>query len=139
MFEGFDVRARLLYEAAEQLGWTSDSRAIVDRVRRLAIGLPAEDELSVLLPWLGRCCLVHKLDQEENSDHSKRKYRVPDLLAIFDYGGRHIPVLIEVKSTDDSTLSWQPDYRDALCAYAAALRLPFLVAWRQKTFWVRGL
>ena len=41
-------RTRLLFEALEQLGWT-DATEVARFVRRLELGLPAEDELSVLL------------------------------------------------------------------------------------------
>jgi Holliday junction resolvase len=136
MREKGDVRAHLLFEALQQLGWDSNAESLIDRVRRLEIGLPAEDELSVVLNWLGRSRLVHKLDQLQSPPGSRTEYRVPDLLAIFEYHGRAVPVLIEVKTSDEATLSWRPDYRDALQRYADALRLPLLVAWRHRTFWV---
>jgi len=46
-----------------------------------------------------------------------------------------IPVLIEVKSKRDVTLSWRPDYIAALNRYASHVRLPLLVAWKHHTFW----
>ena len=42
---------------------TNNAEALAAGVRRLARGLPAEDELSVILSWLGHCRLIHKLDQ----------------------------------------------------------------------------
>lgn len=55
----------------------------------------------------------------------------------FEYHGKEVPVLIEVKTTPYTTnrLSWQPAYRDTLVRYADMLRLPLLIAWRVGTFW----
>ena len=105
------------------------------RVQRLQIVLPAEDEFSVILGWLGRCQLVHKLDQFQFPPESRSLFQVPDLIAVFDYHGRSIPVLIEVKTDKDATLSWPPDYRERIQQYADTLGLPLLVAWRRKTLW----
>lgn len=127
-------KARLLYEAAEQLGW-SDPKEIAERAKGLERGLPAEDELSVLLFWLGRCRLVHKLDQFPYPPASRREYRVPDLLVVFEGPEGRIPVLIEVKSQEDKQLSWRPDYLAGLNHYASLVRLPLLVAWKHRTFW----
>ena len=113
----------------------ADAGTIATRVLRLQIGLPAEDEFSVVLSWLGRCRLVHKLDQVQSPPESRDYIRVPDLLAVFDYHGRDVPVLIEVKSSIDKTLSWRPDFRDALQRYADTMNLPLLIAWRHRTFW----
>lgn len=127
----------LIAEALQQLGSKADPKAIADRVRRLQRGLPAEDEFSMLLTWLGRCRLVHKLDQLQSPLGSRKTWRAPDLFAVFDYHGREVPVLIEVKTTPftNNTLSWQPAYRDTLLRYADMVKLPLLVAWRFGTFW----
>src|SRR5262245_32471512 len=99
----------LLAEAVRQLAPGASARDIVNRVRRLQIGLPAEDEFSVLLTWLGRCRLVHKLDQLQSPRESRERWCVPDLLAVFDYEGRDVPVLIEVKTSapTNNRLSWR--------------------------------
>jgi Holliday junction resolvase len=128
--------ARLFYEAIQQLGAGADSAAIIERVRRLQLGLPAEDEFSLILSALGRCRTVHKLDQFQSPRQSSKELQVPDLLAVFRHKDRDVPVLIEVKSEKEQTLSWRSDYKDALDAYARAVRLPLLVAWKHKTFWV---
>jgi Holliday junction resolvase len=129
-----EERARIIFEAAEQLAW-SDPKSISDLARRLANGLPAEDEFSVLISWLGRCKLVHKLDQLQFPRDSKRTFRVPDLLAIFEHKGKNYPVLIEVKTKEDNKLSWKPDYLNGLRNYGDLLGLPVLVAWKYRTFW----
>jgi len=128
-------RARLVFEAAERLGW-SDADEVAKFVRRLERGLPAEDEFSVVLRWLGQCRLVHKLDQFPYPPGVWSRYRVPDLLAVFEVDGQAVPALIEVKVNADPVLSWKPAYLAALQRYAELLRLPLLVAWKHGTIWV---
>jgi Holliday junction resolvase len=134
MVMGTKDKAYILFEAAQAAGW-SNAREIADFARRLDRGLPAEDELSVIFHWLGRCKLVHKLDQFPYPPGIWSHYRVPDLLAVFEVDGFSVPVLIEVKNSADSILSWKPDYLDALQSYAALLKMPLLVAWKHRTFW----
>jgi len=74
--------------------------------------------------------LTHKLDQFQAPATSSQAYRVPDLLAIFEHDGRDIPVLIEVKKTKKTSLSWKPDYFNALRRYWQVLGLPVLLAWK---------
>ena len=127
--------ARLLFEAMQQLGSAAKPDDVAARVKRLEVGLPAEDELSAVFSWLGRCRLVHKLDQLQTPSSSKNVWRVPDLLAVFEYDGRTIPVLIEVKTSKKPQLSWRPEFRDALRRYAELLGLPLLIAWRYQSIW----
>lgn len=127
--------AQLLSEAISELGFNTTPQALVDRVRQLQIGQPSEDEFALLLGWLGRCSLVHKLDQLQVPPASPAIYRVPDLLAIFRYKEREIPVLIEIKTTADHKLSWRPDYYEALTRYARLLNMPLLLAWNFCGFW----
>lgn len=127
-------KSRLIFEAAERLGWSNPAE-IAEFAKRLEAGLPAEDELSVIFHWLGQCRLVHKLDQFPYPPGVWELYRVPDVLAVFEVGGRHYPVLIEVKTCIDKTLSWKPDYLSSLQRYASLLNLPLLVAWKHRSFW----
>ena len=55
----------LVHEALTQLGWGADGKRIAARIWRLNIGLPREDEFSVVCGWLGQCELIHKLDQRQ--------------------------------------------------------------------------
>jgi Holliday junction resolvase len=124
---------RLIREALVLLGMNADADEIVRAVRRLNYGLPAEDEFSVVCAWLGRCKLIHKLDQQQSPVSSTQMLQVPDLLAIFEGAG---PCLIEVKSSLDNTLSFKPDYLARLQACANALGMPLLVAWKRYNLWV---
>jgi Holliday junction resolvase len=124
--------ARLIHEVLTNLGFDADAHAVANQVRRLDFGLPAEGEFSVVCAWLGQCRLIHKLDQKQTPALSKELFQVPDLLACFDAGG---PVLIEVKSSTDRTLSLRPDYHAKLTRYAEMLRLPLLIAWKHHSLW----
>ncbi|MGT3280666.1 hypothetical protein [Yersinia enterocolitica] len=127
---------RLIHESLEQLGWEADATAIAERVNRLNIGLPLEDEFSIICGWLGQCNLVHKLDQQQYPTTSNDKFQVPDLLANFDArGAGNITVLIEVKSCKGNVLSFRPDYVSRLRAYGQLLGLPILIAWRKFGIW----
>lgn len=127
---------RLIHESLEQLGWSADATSIADRVNRLNIGLPLEDEFSIICGWLGQCNLVHKLDQQQYPTASKDTFQVPDLLANLNVrGAGNISVLIEVKSFNKNVLSLRPDYVSKLRAYGQLLGLPVLVAWRRYGVW----
>lgn len=127
---------RLIQEALTQLGWVADPKRLAARVRRLNLGLPKEDEFSVVCTWLGRCDLIHKLDQKQTPSKSRDTFQVPDLLAVFRYESRSVPVLIEVKSSNENTLSFRPDYLRRLQNYAALVRLPVLIAWKYLGLWI---
>lgn len=60
-----DSSARLLHEAIQQMGWSTDPTLLINRVKRLDLGLPAEDEFIFIISWLGKCSLAHKLDQSQ--------------------------------------------------------------------------
>ena len=127
---------RLVHESLEQLGWTADAKSIAERVHRLNIGLPLEDEFSIICGWLGQCSLVHKLDQQQYPTTSKDTFQVPDLLANFNVrGAGNTSVLIEVKSCEKNVLSLRPDYVSKLKAYGQLLGLPVLIAWRKVGIW----
>ena len=105
-----DVLARRIYDLLAQSDTNADVQSLVDRFKRLELGLPVEDEFILLLSWLGKCQLVHKLDQLAFPPSHIPIYRVPDLLAVFDLEGKRVPVLIEVKGRQSMSFSWRPDY-----------------------------
>lgn len=127
---------RLIHESLEQLGWVDDAARIADRVKRLNVGLPLEDEFSIICGWLGQCNLVHKLDQQQYPTPSKNSFQVPDLLGNFNVRGvGSITVLIEVKSSKKNVLSFTPDYVSKLKNYSKLLGVPILIAWRRYGVW----
>lgn len=128
-------RSRVLHEALEQIGW-SDADAVVQRVQRLDIGLPAEDEFAVICSWLGKCSLIHKLDQQQTPKSSRENYQVPDLLAVFDTGHNQYKVLIEVKTKNERYLTIRAKDRDKLIKYGELLGMPVLFAWKYHEVWM---
>ena len=131
-----DSSARLIHEAIQQIGWSADSASIVDRVKRLDLGLPAEDEFIFILSWLGKCSLVHKLDQGQFPPKSQDTYQVPDLLASFDTAVGLKSVLVEVKSTTKEKLVWKANYLQKLKNYSSLTGFPLLVAWKFYGLWL---
>ena len=130
-----DETEHLIYRALVELGWQADARRLANRVARLHLGLPREDEFAVVCTWLGRCALIHKLDQRENSTSHAAQFQIPDLLAVFVVDGKEVPVLIEVKSKKSETLSFRADYHAGLKRYASLLNLPLLIAWKYHGIW----
>lgn len=128
--------ARLIQDVLAELGWDADAATVADGVRRLDIGLPVEDEFSVVCAWLGKCQLLHKLDQQQVPVASKQEFQVPDLLAKFSTQTSKSPVLIEVKSKKDKLLSFKPDYLKRLQNYADLVGMPLLVAWKFHSVWM---
>lgn len=127
---------RLIQNALAELGYEVDTEAVTEQVRRLDIGLPAEDEFSVVCTWLGKCQLLHKLDQQQVPIASKQEFQVPDLLAKFSTQIGKAPVLIEVKSKKEKYLSFKPEYLEHLQNYSNLVGMPLLVAWKFHNFWM---
>ncbi len=127
---------RLIQDVLADLGYDADAAAVAEQVRRLDIGLPAEDEFSVLCAWLGKCQLLHKLDQHQVPVASKQQFQVPDLLAKFSTQISKAPLLIEVKSKKDKLLSFKPEYMERLQNYADLVSMPLLIAWKFHNLWM---
>lgn len=125
-----------IHEALQQLTNTTDGAGIAEQVLLLEKGLVAEDEVSLLFSWLGKCKLVHKLDQLISPPDARGQYAIPDLLVIFNYKGKEVPVLVEVKTSAASKISWRPDYINRLKRYAEIIGIPLLVAckWKESAF-----
>lgn len=136
MVETPDDLARLLHETLEAVGWDAEASELAQKVQRLDIGLPMEDEFSVVCAWLGHCELIHKLDQHQMPRMSSDTFQVPDLLARFTTQTDDRPVLIEVKRKSGNTLSFQPGYLQRLQNYADLMGMPLLIAWKFHSMWM---
>ncbi|ATQ70743.1 restriction endonuclease (plasmid) [Methylosinus trichosporium OB3b] len=123
---------RLIQDALAELGIKADSAKIAHKVKLLNLGLPAEDQFQVICAWLGKCDLIHKLDQVQAPLASRQTYQVPDLLAHFQEQGAF---LIEVKVFGKQTLSLRADYLARLKAYATLVSKPLLIAWTFHGLW----
>lgn len=131
-----DDLSRLVHEALEAVGWDAAAEDVAKQVRRLDLGLPAEDEFSVVCSWLGKCELIHKLDQHQMPRRSSEVYQVPDLLVRFDTQTNARPLLVEVKAKASQTLSFRPDYLNRLQKYASMMAMPLLIAWKYQSIWM---
>jgi hypothetical protein len=111
----------------------------IARLIHLQRSLDPENEFELILSWLGKCRLVHKLGQEQLPLSSPDEFRVPDLLAVFENESTLVPVLIEVKTSeppDPSTLDLgKLSFSAKYAAYAKLLNLPLLIAWRHRGIW----
>lgn len=134
--------ARLAFEVYEFLypggsfGQEVATASLGERVQRIRAGLKVEKEFFSMVSWLGRCAAIHGIDQSRMpvADH-QNNLRAPDFLAVVQYGPCLVPVLIEVKSCNDDKLVWTDTYITSLRAFADALQLPLLVAWKRDHFW----
>ena len=114
--------------------------ALVRRLTQLQRGLDPEHEFALILSWLGRCRLVHRLGQEQLPLDSTATFRVPDLLAVFEYENQLVPALIEVKTTDVADpmsleMGSLPYKKNKYAAYADVVGLHLLIAWRHRGIW----
>jgi hypothetical protein len=133
------AQLRFLLDALPHLGVTGDRTTLLAELTALHRNLQPEHEFALILSWLGRCQLIHKLGQEQLPHTSIDTYRVPDLLVVFEYDGRPIPVLIEVKTTappnDPLAMGRLTTIKPGHFRYAELLGLPLLIAWKDRTFW----
>lgn len=126
-------------KAGEAVDWDfSDPASFIKRVQSIEYGLSAETEFAAILSWLGRCTLVHRLDQDWYSAQSDSAWCIPDLLAVFEHEGVRLPVLIEVKTRKRERLSLQTAELVSMRRYAEVLSLPLLFAWKPRRlgFWL---
>jgi Holliday junction resolvase len=129
-----------LEELIPFLGLSNQPQELIKRVDRLKKGMPAEDEFIALAIWMGKCKLIHKLEQEQFPKVSSEKYQVPDLLGVFDYKGKEIPVLIDVKVSEKEMLPYAKfrltaSKYEKMTSYANLLGLPLLIAWKISGYW----
>ena len=131
--------AHAIVRAAETLNWNlADIPSFLRCAQHVEYGLSAEIELAAILRWLGRCRFVHRLNEDVLKDPDHDTMEVPDLLAVFSDGVNTCAALIEVKTSDETSLVFTRPYIEKLKAYAALLNLPLLVAWRPRRigFWM---
>jgi len=124
--------AHAAYEALSRLGFAvGRPEDVASILSRLDAGLPHEDEFIAIVSWLGRCPLVHRLDQQQGMA-SREVFKIPDLMALFRSGDDVKPFLIEVKTTNRDSLKWSTTYHTKLTRYAKSLDIPLLLAWKYR-------
>jgi len=105
---------------------------LMSKLEQLKQGLPLENEFIALCLWMGKSVLIHKLDQKQMPRISKDKYQIPDLFLIFEYEGRQIPFLIEIKTTREPKFVLSQKYHNKIKNYSNLMGLPLLFAWKIK-------
>jgi len=118
-----------------QLHHTASPDALSKEAERILGATAPEDEFMAIATWGGRCSLIHKLLPDKYPPRADKIYKIPDLFAVFEYEGRSIPTLIEIKSTYTPerpgplrVAKLSPSYRQRLRNYGKLLGLPVLVA-----------
>ncbi|MCL4481263.1 MAG: hypothetical protein M1445_01340, partial [Bacteroidetes bacterium] len=121
-----DDQARTIQSVLNELGWDSDPHTLVERVKQLNNGLVQEEEFIYILNWLGKCSLIHKLDQMLIVPSAKRNFTIPDLFVVFNDNGVEKSYLIEIKTSKDDKLSWTNTYYQGLINYSRVTGIPIL-------------
>ncbi len=118
-----------------QLHGTATPDSLSKEAERILGATAPEDEFMAIATWCGRCSLIHKLAPDKYPPASDNFYKVPDLFAVFEYEGRKIPSLVEVKSTYTKVrpgpmkaVKLSQNYRKRLQNYGKLLSLPVLIA-----------
>ncbi|MFC1970713.1 hypothetical protein ACFLV0_02080 [Chloroflexota bacterium] len=118
-----------------QLHNTASPDALSKEARRILGATAPEDEFMAITTWSGRCSLIHKLPPDKYPPGADKIYKIPDLFTVFEYKGRSIPALVEVKSTYTpvrpgplKVAKLGTFYRQRLQNYGRLLGLPILVA-----------
>lgn len=124
--------AKLLYDIIEKHPRLFETKPeeLINKLEQLKRGLPLENEFISLALWLGNCSLIHKLDQNQMPKWTKDHFQVVDLFAVFRHKEKLVPVLIEVKSTQEPKIKFSENYYRKIKAYAHLNKLPLLVAWK---------
>ena len=86
-------------ELFSQLRGKNTGEELTKEAERILGATAPEDEFIAISTWSGRCSLIHKLAPDKYPAESDKDYKVPDLLAVFEYQSRRIPALVEVKSS----------------------------------------
>jgi Holliday junction resolvase len=110
---------------------------LTERVQQIRAGLGPEMEFVAAVNWLSHVLSIHRLEQTPIPKYvDGDSFRVPDVLAITIHERELIPVLIEVKTTQDECLVWSEEYLHSLQRYADAVQMPLLVAWKFSRMWI---
>jgi hypothetical protein len=129
---------RELHQIAQlfhQLHNTASPGTLSKEAERILGATAPEDEFIAIATWCGRCSPIHKLAPDKYPPGADKTYKIPDLFAVFQYEGRSIPALVEVKSTYTpvkpgplKVAKISPNYQQRLKNYGRLLGLPVLVA-----------
>lgn len=122
-------------EVFHQLGHAASPDALSEEAKRILGAAEPEYEFMAIAIWSGRCSLIHKLPPDKYPHGADKQYKIPDLFVVFEYEGRSVSALVEVKSTYTAVrpgplklAKLSPSYRHKLQNYGKLLGFPVLVA-----------
>jgi hypothetical protein len=104
------------------------------RIGRIHDGMNPQNEFQGIVSWLGQCTTINAI-QDSGTAEADPAIRAPDYLLVSKVNGRDLPVLVEVKTTNDDELVWSDKYLSSLRRFADILHLPLLVAWKHHGLW----
>ena len=112
-------------------------KMVSDRIKTLESGLSPEMEFIAVVNWLGRTRAISRIDQTPmpRCNNIVPDLKVPDIICIASLHERTLPLLIEVKRSDDDKLVWAERYITGLRRYADSMQAPLLVAWKCGHIW----
>ncbi len=113
-------------------------RTVAARITTIEAGLSPELEFIAAINWLGRAAIANRVDQTPLPKYrdADPNFKVPDVLCIASLeNGRSVPLLIEVKKSTQDPIVWTDKYLNGMKAYAEALHIPLLLAWKHHHFW----
>ena len=122
-----------IYHLGEDLT-TIDLDLLAERIGRIHAGMNPQNEFQALVSWLGQCTTINAI-QDAGSGENEPAVRTPDYLLVSNVNGQDVPVLVEVKTTNDDELMWSDKYFASLRRFADFLHLPLLVAWKRYELW----
>lgn len=135
----WNAAGHVVAKAGEAVNWDfTDPDSFIKRVQSIEFGLTAETEFAALLSWLGRCSLVHRLEQDYFKSPKGGEWSIPDLFCLLEHEGEHCPVLIEVKTRKKERLTVRLSELESMRRYANLHSLPLLFAWKPRRlgFWL---
>jgi len=111
--------------------------AVSERLKVFEAGFSPEREFMAVANWLGRIQSINRIDQTPlpRCNDNAAEVGVPDLLCVASVNGSRLPLLIEVKRSDEPKLVWSEKYISQLRAYAEMLHMPLLLAWKHHHIW----
>jgi Holliday junction resolvase len=116
---------------------TVDTESIAKRIQRIRQGWLPESEFFAFASWLGCCAAIHRIDQTPMLVPERdENLRAPDFLIFVRYKGQVIPLLVEVKTSEEPKLEWSEKYLFSLKRFAEILGLPLLLAWKWNNIWI---
>jgi Holliday junction resolvase len=137
-FKVLPTAKEIARELAKEAACEADVvRMVSERLKILESGLSPELEFIAAVNWLGRTRAISRIDQTPlpRCNDTLPELKVPDVLCEIALNEKTLPLLIEVKRSNEGKLVWSEKYITGLRRYAEAMQVPLLVAWKREHIW----